>query len=138
MNELNQLEKELESWSPRGPSARLKQRLFPAVAVQRAEAAPHVSMWARLAPAVGVAMLAAMFSLAPHEKVGYLAVSGGPNALASLSSNLLGFCATNTRCMQVNTAAMPDSAITFEWTSDAPSLSTSGSFPVWKTNLHKL
>src|SRR5580692_481780 len=116
MNELNQLEKELESWSPRAPSARLKERLFPAAAAPMPEAAPSVSMWARLAPAVCIAMLAAFFSMTPHEKAGYLAVSGGSNVLASLSSNLLGFCATNTRCVQVNVAEMPDSAVTFDWT----------------------
>jgi hypothetical protein len=95
-------------------------------------------MWARLAPAVCIAMLAAFFSLAPHEKAGYLAVTNGSNALASLSSNLLGFCATNTRCVQVNVAEMPETLISFERPGAVRGELPAGPFPLSKTNLQRL
>ena len=138
MNELNQLEKQLESWIPRRPSARLKQRLFPAVALPVPERATTIPLWARFAAATCIVLLATVLGMTPRENTGYLAVSGGSNALASLSANLLDFCATNTRSVQCNVAEMPDSRITFEWTSNVHSLSTTGSFLSWKTNLQKL
>ena len=138
MNESNPLEKQLESWTPRRPSAKLKQRLFPAAARPVAESSPGIPAWAKFAPAFCVVLLAGFFSLAPHDKPDYLAVSSGSNVLASLSSNLLGFCATNTRSVELNVAEMPAAAITFDWTKGVRSLSTTGSFPLWKTNVQKL
>lgn len=129
----------MESWSPRRPSATLKARLFPAAALPKVEErAPGVSAWVKFAPALCVVMLAGFFSLSPHDKPGYLATSSGSNALVSLSANLLGFCATNTRCVELNVAEMPADAITFDWTKGVHSLSTTGSFPLWKTNVPKL
>ena len=143
MNDLNQLEKELQFWIPRAPSARLKERLFPRevpVAANRSGVASLSAVpWARFAPAMCVVLLALIFgSMSPGEKAGYLAVSGDSNVLAGLAANMQGFCATNTRSERQNNWAMPASLTTFDWTKAGHSLSTTDSFPSWKTNIEKL
>jgi hypothetical protein len=139
MNNLNQLEKELQYWIPRAPSARLKRRLFPAAPAASPTTALLSVPWARFAPAMCVVLLAAHFcQLTPSRESDYLAASGGSNVLASLSANLIDFCATNTRAERLNIWTMPASMSTFDWTSPGHSLTTTDSFPSWKTNIQKL
>jgi hypothetical protein len=95
-------------------------------------------MWAKFAPAACIVLLIIIFGMTPSAKTGYLAVSTGSNVMAGLSQNLLGFCATNTRSVQENTWEIPVSVATFDWTSGVRSLSTTGSLPLWKTNVQKL
>jgi hypothetical protein len=138
MNELNQLEKQLESWIPRRPSATLKHRLFRASAVTPAtpsEArAPGIPLWLMAAPAACILLITMLLGEGRHQKQGYLAISGGSNVLASLSSNLLTYCATDMRAQHQNVWT----AVTFEWTKGGNSPSTTGSFLSGKTNLQKL
>jgi hypothetical protein len=136
MNDLNQLEKELQSWIPRHPSAGLKARLFhpaPASALAPSPVA-IMPLWFKFAPVACLFLLITLFCLPRPERTGYLAVSGSSNILASLSSNLLASCATDLRSQRQNVWR----EVTFEWTKDRHSLSTTGSFPPGKTNIQKL
>jgi hypothetical protein len=135
MNEMNQLEKQLESWIPRHPSAKLKARLFPLpVAPAAIEQVPVIRAWLMSAPAVCILLLTMLLYSGHHPKQAYLAVAGGSNVLASLSSNLLAECATDMRGQRQNVWT----AVTFDWTKEGSSPSTMGSFPFGKTNLQKL
>jgi hypothetical protein len=135
MNEMNHLEKQLGSWIPRRPSAKLKNRLFPTpAACAVAEPPPMIPAWLMSAPAVCILLVTILLYNGRHEKRSYLAVAGGSNVLASLSSNLLAECATDLRGQRQNVWT----AVTFDWTKDANSPSTTGSFPFGKTNLQKL
>jgi len=146
MNHTKPLEKELESWMPRRPSARLKRELFPATAAADIGYAPLpvIPAWAKFAPAFCMLLLAMLFCVGRRDQASYLAVSGGSNVLASLSSNLLAFCVTDTLGEGLNTWSMPAPKVTkaakptFEWTKTGHFLSTTDSFPLWKTNLQKL
>jgi hypothetical protein len=143
MNNLNQLEKELQYWIPRAPSARLKARLFPAVPPARPAAGLAAALravpWTRFAPAMCVVLLAArLCSNTPSKEAGYFEASGGSNVLASLSANLINFCATNTRAERMNSWTLPPTMRTFDWTSAGHSLTTTDSLPSWKTNIQKL
>jgi hypothetical protein len=134
MNDLNQLEKQLQSWIPRPPSARLKAQLFPAGPAVEADSLSVMPGWLKLAPVACMLLLITLFCLPRHERSAYLAVSGGSNILASLSSNLLASCATDLRAQRQNVWR----EVTFDWTKDGHSLSTTGSFPSGKTNIQKL
>jgi hypothetical protein len=136
MNDLNQLEKQLESWTPRAPSAGLKRRLFAApdpVEGHAAGSAPLAPVWLKFAPVSCMILLITLFCIPRHESRTYLAVSGGSNLLASLSSNLAANCATDLRDQRQNVWR----EATFDWTKDGRSLSTTGSFQTGKTNLQK-
>jgi hypothetical protein len=135
MNDLNQWEKELSSWIPRGPSPKLKHRLFPAAPAALAPSPLAVMpLWLKFAPVACMFLIITFFCLPRPERSAYLAVSGGSNILASLSSNLLASCATDLRAQRQNVWK----EVTFEWTKDRHSLSTIGSFPLGKTNIQKL
>ena len=135
---MNPLEKQLQSWAPRRPSARLKERIFaPQTPPQRAvaaESSPAMSAWLKFAPACCILLLAMWFGSTRQEKTAYLAVAGGSNVLASLSSNLLTLCATDFREQRENLWMKAS----FDWTNVGHSPSTTGSFPSWNTNVHKL
>ena len=137
MNDLNQLEKQLASWTPRHPSAKVKQRLFGASRQARSETPDFVAimpLWVKFAPVFCMLLLITLFCVPRHERSGYLAVSSGSNVLASLSSNLAANCATDFRAQRQNVWR----AVTFDWTKDGHSLSTTGSFQSGKTNIQKL
>ncbi len=82
-------------------------------------------LWFKFAPVACIFLLIISLCLPRHERTGYLAVSGGSNILASLSSNLLASCATDLRAQRQNVWR----EVTFDWTKDGHSLSTTGSFP---------
>jgi hypothetical protein len=137
MNNLNSLEKQLESWMPRQPSEKLKRQLFPPATVWRPKPAPLVMPgWAKFALAPCLALLMVILVSADHhKKTSYLAMSGSSsNVLASLSSNLIACCLMDTQAEQANTWIMP-TGLSFDWTNRGRSLSTTGSFPLWNTNL---
>jgi hypothetical protein len=143
----NPLEKQLESWVPRRPSAAVKQRIFAtapteakhgltARVLSRARTylftheGSQLPGWVKFAPACGILLVIMVLSMGRQEKSAYFAVASGSNALASLSSNLLVVCATDTREQRQNVWT----AATFDWTKDARSMSTRGSFPAGNTN----
>jgi hypothetical protein len=134
MNDLNQLEKQLQSWIPRPPSAKLKAQLFAAVPAVAPSSFGAMPAWVQFAPVACILLLLMLFCLPRRERSAYLAVSGGSNILASLSSNLLAGCATDMRAQRQNVWR----EVTFDWTKDGHSLSTTGSFPLGKTNIQKL
>src|SRR5689334_16719758 len=131
MNELNQWEKQLQSWTPRRPSAKLEQQLFS----RKAEAAPcppvRVPAWTWLTPATCLFLLATCFSMARRGELNHGMTPGGSNMLASISQP---YGLVDTRCQQWNVWE----AVTFDWTRGGSSLSTTGSFPLLKTNMQKL
>ena len=148
MNHLNELETELESWIPRHPSAKIKERLYPRAAEAAAHVAPHWPAWAWLAPVAAACALVLLIGGTRHEKLTCLAVvpGGGSNILAGLYHSV----AVSNRTIlpelspaagdssRLNVWAAASSPATFEWTSAVPSLTTTGSFPSWKTNIQKL
>ena len=75
-------------------------------------------------------LLTMLLNMGHQEKSAYFAVATGSNALASLSSNLLVLCSTDTREQTQNVW----NAVTFDWTKDSHSLSTRGSFSAANTN----
>jgi hypothetical protein len=115
---------------PRPPSARLRQQLFPAAAAHGESHSLALPLWGKFAATMGVALLMTILVTQHHEKPGYLAVSGASNVLASLSSNIISFCADDITTQRNNA--------TFDWTRTEHPLSTTGSFPQGKTNLEKL
>jgi hypothetical protein len=145
----------LESWVPRRPSARLKEQIFAANAkpenarlktnvfsywlnymkahLHGADSA-ELPGWVKFAPACCILLIITLLSIGRQEKSAYLAVATGSNAMAGLSSNLLALCATDSHHHRENVW----SAVTFDWTKDGGSLSTIGSYPDGKTNIHKL
>ena len=128
MNELNQLEKQLQSWMPRPPSAGLRQQLFPAAIAESHPLA--LPLWGKFAATMGVVLLMTILGTQHREKSGYLAVGSASNVLASLSSNIVSFCSDDVTTQRNNA--------TFDWTRAEHPLSTTGSFSQWKTNLEKL
>jgi len=131
---MNDWENQLRSWTPRRPSTRLEQRLFGV----RAAAAPvhgHSlamrSPWVWLAPAVcGLLLMLAILagrSLPVAATAHAVALNTPPGSDAAV------YCAMDTSSREnVWTVA------TFDWTKGANYLSTTGSFPMWKTNIQKL
>jgi len=85
--------------------------------------------WVKFAPACCIVLLVMLLGTGRQQKSAYFAVASGSNALASLSSNLLVLCATDMREQRQNVWT----AVTFDWTKDARSLSTIG-FPAGNTN----
>jgi hypothetical protein len=137
MNNLNSLEKQLESWTPRHPSEKLRRQLFPPASVWQPKPAPLVVPgWAKFALVPCVAFLMVLILSAGHpKKNNYMAMTGSSsNVLASLSSNLIACCLMDTQSQQMNTWIMP-AGLSFDWTNRGRSLSTTGSFPLWNTNL---
>ncbi|HEX3800304.1 MAG TPA: hypothetical protein VH413_16535 [Verrucomicrobiae bacterium] len=101
-----------------------------------ADAAPLALLptWLKFAPVACAFMLALVFCVPRHERTAYLAVSGDSNILASLSSNIITACSTDLRGQRQNVWR----EVTFDWTKPAHTLSTTGSFPLGKTNIQKL
>jgi hypothetical protein len=84
MNEMNELEKQLHSWTPRRPSARLERRLF-AVGVAPAEALlPFRVTW--LAPATAALMLTCVLFNQRYGPALSAAASPGPMVAMILSN----------------------------------------------------
>ncbi|MDB6126103.1 MAG: hypothetical protein JWQ71_5096 [Pedosphaera sp.] len=138
MNNWSQWEKQLQSWIPRRPSAELTDRFIPKPLIA-AEPEVQYSFWFRMAPVTCVALVISAILMAGNDAQSHLLLisPGNSNMLASLSSsdpNLLPGLASDGRCQELNVLA----AATFDWTKASPSLSITGSFPLWKTNTQKL
>ncbi|HZQ46042.1 MAG TPA: hypothetical protein VFC07_03440 [Verrucomicrobiae bacterium] len=131
MNELNQWEKQLQSWIPRRPSARLERQLFSRAADTTDRLPNRMPAWGWLAPATCLFLLATCFSMTRHAEMNHGVASGGSNLLASISRP---YGTSDKRCQEWNVLK----AVTFDWTKGGSSLSTTGSFPLLKTNIQKL
>jgi hypothetical protein len=166
MSDWSQLEKELQSWIPRPPSDKIKQRLFPEPITSGGHAM-SLSPWSWFAPALCTIVLACTLWLSHNEAAGHLALSFvNSNLLASLPDHkALPGLATDRQCQEWNVVSARldltkhsaperrlltfitsapawregnDAPTTFDWTKTNPSLSITGSFPSWKTNIEKL
>src|SRR5580704_6087761 len=85
MNDLNQLEKQLESWIPRRPSPEIQRQLFAASPVKAQRQAPLALLWLTVGAAACIFMLAGWLALPRQVRGTGLAVSGGSNLIASLT-----------------------------------------------------
>ena len=129
MNELNPLETQLRSWTPRRPSQGLKTRLFgnPSRAEARSRLAP---VW--LAPATACLLLLFVTFNQTGGGLARVAVSSvqGPMVAMTLSNVSLAAYLPGSFPYQQNVVP----ANTFEWTNTSRSLSSMASFPLSKTN----
>jgi hypothetical protein len=92
-------------------------------------------VWHWFAPAACVLLLALFIWIGRTGAVGQLAASSSSNMIASLAlsgKNSTPYFAPR-QISQRNV-----SAETMDWTKATRFLSNTGSFPLWKTNLHKL
>jgi hypothetical protein len=135
MNDWNQLEKRLASWTPRLPSAALKARLFSQV-TETAAAAPATGLavehfWRFLAP--GLALLLAVCMVNTRGTSSFTPIITSPADLVAtaLSANpqLASYCA-NAAYTEHN--IWPNSR--FEWTNRTQSRSLTTYLPLRMTN----
>jgi hypothetical protein len=85
MNNMDQLEKQLECWIPRRPSARVKQQIF--AEVKYAQYRPPVQLpgWFPAAVAASVLVMAALFWGAQDASQRSISNGGSSNVLTTLS-----------------------------------------------------
>jgi hypothetical protein len=124
MNDLNQLEKQLASWTPRHPSAKLRRQLFAPAPVKTERRTPLALLWLSAAAAACVFVMSGWLALPHQARTTALAVSGGSNLIASLTL-------PDSSCQQWNLW----SVVTFDWTKATSSLSIHGPSGLGRTNL---
>jgi hypothetical protein len=135
MNDLNQWEKVLRSWTPRRPSADLKEKLFPAADVAAPVLPTPKLRWLWYAPAAaGIFLAAAFLSTGTSRQVICMIASAASNQPAVAGQFDLPALPAGSGGQQNNVW----SVATFDWTKATSCLSTTGSFPAWKTNTQKL
>ena len=134
MNDMSPWEKHLESWTPRRPSERLRQRLFGTerdTAPARKMRSPIV--WAWLAPATCLLVLAFSVNVAlvRPDRPAYLSAVGSSNIIASLVAprSLMAFSPDTRAQENIWAVATSDRGV-------SGSLTATSSFPLWKTNVH--
>ena len=139
MNQWNQLEKQLRSWSPRTPSSKLKERLFDMAGVAepaegvRAESrgwAAQGTPWGWLAPAMAVFMLG-MFLYGNQAGLLHHFQSASASLLATASLTQPEF---STYYASVQHSENNTLRNTFEWTNANGNSSLSTAPPMAKTN----
>jgi hypothetical protein len=126
MNDLNQLEKQLESWIPRRPSAKIRRQLFPAATAKAEHHAPMAALWLSVGAAACVLLASAWLALPRQTGSTALVVSGGSNLIASLT---LPATLQGTSCQNLW------SAVTFEWTKASSYPPITGPSGLGRTNL---
>lgn len=126
MNELNQWEKQLRSWVPRRPSARIKAQLFSAAERRTAEPARGI-YW--FAPAAACLLLVTLILKSENNP---LASSDGEPMIALILSNQSYAVYPSDRSSQVEQNALHRA--TFTWTNRNVSNSSSGFTPFRMTN----
>jgi hypothetical protein len=141
MNDMSPWEKQLESWTPRRPSARLEQALFGADRADRSKgkAAPSRArtlrspmLWAWLAPATCLLVLTFSVNVA-------LVRQDRPSYLTASSSNMIASLVAPQSLMEFSPDTRAQENIWAVATSDRSvgrSLNATSSFSLWKTNLH--
>lgn len=133
MSEMNQLEAQLQSWTPRRPSEKVREQLFPARDREVPVAWPK--LWRVVTPAF--ACFLALFAIDP---AGFRAGTGQSiPAFAPISSNTVDgslslgdfFTLKQERNLEWNIWTKA----TFEWTNRQVSSSSNGSLQLAETNL---
>lgn len=136
----------MQSWIPRRPSAKLRQRLFPPVAAKPGHAAPLAALWLSAAAAACVFLMAGWLALPHHNRHGGLAVASASNLFGSLTlTGLTAELVSNEKLTSNLIASLSPvesscqqnlwSAVTFKWTKPAAYPSISGSSGLGRTNL---
>ncbi len=126
-------EKQLESWTPRPPSAKLKQQLFGAkreISRSRSVRMPVVLGW--LAPATCMLALCLNVWVAHSNRPAYLSAIGGSNMIAGLTlprAVVLNYSPDTRAQENIWAVATSDPGV-------GRSLTATSSFPLWKTNVH--
>jgi hypothetical protein len=132
MNDWNQWENLLRSWTPRPPSARLRKRVFASGAqIERPDALASGGSWRWLAPALGCLLLVSTLSGTRNNRMAYLAVTS-TNNLLDLFINNRSYAAYIVPGFHSDRNALKRES--FEWTSGRGSISSMGSFPLMITN----
>src|SRR5437016_4036182 len=122
MKELNQLENSLRSWTPRRPSASIKQRLFPNTAAVEHDL-PDPLAWRWLLPAMAL-FVGALLVLAKSSHSGFGESAGLRTTFALSNLDFSTFYAAASQNEQHNKLA----GATFDWTNGAHSSTTAPSF----------
>ncbi len=138
MSEINWLEKQLESWTPREPSQSLKARVFVTkrqAEVVRVESESYrVPMVAWLTPAACLFCVCLFLKGYHTPMLDGVDYAGGSNSMASLQSNLVRYTPPQRDFERQNVW----SEVTFEWTKGVASSTSKDSFADGKTNTQKL
>lgn len=87
IDDSNPSERRLGSWTPRGPSPRLKQRLFGVPAASAECLHPVDVRWAWLAPVMGCFLAAMVLSGSRSPQFGYIAGAGPTDWLTAVTAN---------------------------------------------------
>ncbi len=132
MNEWNPLERQLRSWRPRRPSARLKARVFgQAVAIER----ERRLAFGWLAPATVCLLLFLVTFSQRNAELTRLASASNQVPMMALTLSNLSFAAyLPGSSVNDRNAVRPD---TFEWTNHGRSPSSIPAFPQSRTNYLK-
>ena len=131
MNETNHLERQLRSWIPRHPSAKLKARLFAGQAVPEGEN-PWQFSWRHFAPVTGILFLVMVTLSSRNVDSIYFAGSPSESLLAAMALNNQTAASYFTSADSCDRNALPRE--TFESTNASHSPSGMGSFLLFKTN----
>jgi hypothetical protein len=123
MNDMNQLEKQLESWTPRPPSPKVRRRLFPVNLVPRDQAAPLASLWISVGATACLCFTSIWLALPRHSSAHVFTAVGESNLIAGMT--------LPERSCQWNLWT----AVNFDWTKAGSSVSITGPFGLGRTNL---
>jgi len=131
MNETNHLERQLRSWIPRAPSAKLKARLFAGQAVLENEN-PWQFSWRHFAPVTGILLLVMVTLSSRNADSIYFAGSPSESLLGAMALNNQTAASYFTSADSCDRNVLPRE--TFESTNASHSPSGAGSFLLFKTN----
>jgi len=91
-------------------------------------------VWTWLAPATCLFLMLIGFGMVRHGNAGLLTISGNSNLVADLSPSNLAFLALSRPSDTHHEERNVWTGATFDWTKSPAYLTTTGSFPSWKTN----
>src|SRR5258706_11431396 len=131
MNETNHLERQLRSWIPRAPSAKLRARLFGGQAVPESQN-PWQFSWRHFAPVTGILFLVMVTLSSRNVDSIYFAGSPSESLLAAMALNSQTAASYFTSVDSCDRNPLPRE--TFESTNASHSPSGAGSFLLFKTN----
>ncbi len=125
---MNDLEKQLYSWAPRRPSAKLKRRLFGSSTAQTEPLAPFQLGW--LAPAAACCLIA--FAIFGQRNSAYLPRSATAGPMVAMILSNQSYAAYLPGSFQREQNGLPKD--TFEWTNGSGSTPTMRSLSPMKAN----
>jgi hypothetical protein len=144
MNNLNQLEKQLESWIPRRPSAKIRRQLFAPPTPDKAQHHPPLAaLWLSLGAVACILMVAGWLALPRQARNSAFTASASSNLIASLTltdampaaRNLIASFSSRDGGLENSCQQNLWSAVTFDWTKAGSSPSMIGPSGLGRTNL---